>query len=276
MPVATKMFLKSKSSKAATQLAGSTLFQATQGGKTSEKVEQWQTKFWHIKFYMKKLSVNDLIKFKRKSATGKKSFVQKIKSNIIERPTEGGGDYWISSISAICKSYRTGNLNLIDEKVGELQEKLTITKHTITRNMYQRNIMILQKYKSIDLKEIRPGGKVSFLKKSTGTSVLTIKGLQIKAKPCHIYTFGKKDEEKVGAIWFTAKVNGYRIEELGMFCDMLYRVLKHNYSRKYQLISKFCVAVDMVSGRTIDYSEFENGGLFPALAPTLDEINKLM
>ncbi|MGB8194540.1 MAG: hypothetical protein WCF67_21590 [Chitinophagaceae bacterium] len=153
---------------------------------------------------MKKLSVNNLVEFNRKSATGKKSFVQDIKSNIIEPPNEGGGDYWITSISAICKSYRGGDLGLIDEKVAELQRKLSNTKHAVTKNMYQRNIVILQKYKSIDLKKIRPGGKVSFLKKSTETSVLTIKGLQIKAKPSqYLYVWKKGRRESWGNLVYS-------------------------------------------------------------------------
>lgn len=106
--------------------------------------------------------------------------------------------------------------------------------------------------------------------------MLTIKGLQIQAKPSHIYTYGKKGEEKIGAIWFIAKINGYSEEEVGMFCDMLYRFLKHNYSKKYQLIPNHCISVDMLNGHIIDYSQLEAGRPPQVLAPTLDEINKLM
>ena len=128
----------------------------------------------------------------------------------------------------------------------------------------------------MDLKKLRANGKLSFLKKSTGNPILTIKGLQIETKPSHIYTFGKKDEEKVGAIWFTSKKDGYRTEEVGMFCEMLYKFLKHNYSKSYKLIPKYCVAVDMYSGNAIDYSELESGSLTQVLTPTLEEISKLM
>lgn len=179
-----------------------------------------------------------------------------------------------NSLSAICNSYKQDNLNLVDEKITELLEKLSNTKHTITKNMYQRNIMILKNYKNMDLKKIRPIQKLSFLKKYTGNPLLIIKGLQIEAKPSHIFTFGNKDEERIGAIWFTAKVNGYRIEEVGMFCDMLYRFLKYNYSKKYQVMLKYCIAIDMLSGHITDYSKIETGVLSQILTPTLDEINK--
>lgn len=225
---------------------------------------------------MKKISVKDLVEFRRKSDRGKKTFIENVKSNRIEKSTDGGGDYWIPSLSAIRNSYRSLELNLIDEKIDELKEKLNNNKHTITKNMYQRNIEILRRYKDMDFKKLRPNSKLSFLKKTSGNSLLTVKGLQIEVKPCHIYTFEKDDEEKVGAIWFTAKINGYLIEEIGLFCDMLYRFLRNNYSKKYHLIPKYCIVVELLSGKVIDYSEIESGKISQLLASTLDEINRLL
>jgi len=226
---------------------------------------------------MKKLTVTSLIEFKRKqSDRSKRTFVENIKLNKITHSTESGGDYWISSLSAVCNSYRENDFNYADEKIDELNEKISNTKRTGTKNMYQRNISILQNFKSMDLKKLRPLQNLSFLKRSTANPVLIIKGLQIETKPSYIFTFGNKEEEKIGAIWFTAKVNGYRNEEVGMFCDMLYRFLKQNYSKKYQLIPKYCIAVDMLSGNTIDYSKIENGTLSQLLSPTLEEVNKFM
>ena len=225
---------------------------------------------------MKNLSIKDLIEFRKKSDRGKKIFVENIKSNKILPPTDGGGDYWVSSISAICNSYRQGDFSLADEKITELQEKIRNTKRTITKNMYQKNVEILQNYKGMDLKKIRPTQKISFLKKSTGNPTLTIKGLQVETKPSHIFTFGNTDEEKVGAIWFTSKVKGYTIEEVGMFCEMLYRFLRHNYSNKYQIMPRYCIAIDMVSEHTVDYSKIQDGSLSPMLNSTLDQLNKFM
>lgn len=225
---------------------------------------------------MKKISVKELVEFRRKSDRGKKTFVEKIKSNIIEAPAEGGGDYWISCLSAICNSYRNNDLNLIDDRVEDLVERLGNTNYNRTKNMYQQNISILQKYKNLDVQKLRPNGKLFFLNKSTGNPILTIKGLQIEAKPSLIYTLGKDGKEKVGAIWFIAKKDGYTHEEVGMFCDMLYRFLKHNFSKKYQVDSQFSTAVEMVSGRILSYSEVVSRSLSTELSSTLDEINRLM
>lgn len=225
---------------------------------------------------MKKLSIKELIEFRRKSDRAKKTFIENIKSNKIETPMEGGGNYWITSLSAICNSYKSNDLGLIDEKIDELQAKLSNTKYPITRTMYQRNIAALQKYKSMDIKKVRPSEKLSFLKKSTSNPLLTIKGLQIEARPSHIYAYGRKGEEKIGAVWFTAKINGYQIEEVGMFCDMLYTFLKQNYSKKYELIPNYCIAIDILSGHITDYSLIQRDYIPPLLTSTINEINKLM
>ncbi|WPQ61247.1 hypothetical protein SIO70_23080 [Chitinophaga sancti] len=224
---------------------------------------------------MKKISVKDLVAFRKKSDRGKKSFVENIKSSKIEVPAKGGGDYWISSLSAISKSYKEDDLDITNGKIKELQKKIKGTKHRITKDMYQRNISILERYKNLDPAKIRVNGKLSFLKKSSGNPLLTIKGLQIETKPSLIYTFGSKGEN-IGAIWFTAKVEGYKIEEISIFCDVLYRFLKHNYSKKYQIASRYCIAVDMISGNMIDFSDIESGSLAKILPNTLDEISKLM
>ncbi|SEW35173.1 hypothetical protein SAMN05428988_4291 [Chitinophaga sp. YR573] len=225
---------------------------------------------------MKKLSVKDLIEFRRKSDRGKKTFVESIKAKVIEAPTVGGGDYWITSLSAVCNSFKQDSIELVDKKIDELNRKLSDSQHSITKNMYNRNISILERYKKMDSKMLRPNGKLSFLKKSTGDSLLTIKGIQVKSNPSHIYAFGTKTEEKVGAIWFVAKVNGYRIEEVGMFCEMLYRFLVNNYSKEYLVDSKYCIAVDTLSGHRVKYSQIEDGDISPMLNSTLYELSKLL
>lgn len=225
---------------------------------------------------MKKISIPKLVEFRRKSDRAKKTFVQNIKSNKIESPADGGGDYWVTGLSAVCNSFKCGELGLIDEKIDELLDKIASTEYERTKDMYKRNIQILQKYKSFDVKKLRPSHKLQLLKKSTANRILTVKGLELEAKPSHIYVSGKEGEKKVGAIWFVAKVNGYSLEEVGMFCEMLYRFLKYNYSSKYQLLPEYCIAIDMIGGQAVSYSEIQAGHTPQVLAITLDEINKLM
>jgi len=225
---------------------------------------------------MKKITVKDLVEFRKKTDRGKRTFVEKIKSNKAETPKEGGGDYWVSSLSAVCKAFKDDDLNIIDNKIIELLKKINDTEITITKNMYQKNITVLHGYKNIDLRKIRPSGKLLFIKRSGSNPILTIKGLQVEAKPNLIYIFGKKNEENIAAIWFVAKKDGYNTEEIGMFSEMIYRFLKHNYSKKYQLAPKYCVAIDILKNKIVNYSEIENETVSPILNQTLDQIAKLI
>jgi hypothetical protein len=227
---------------------------------------------------MRKLSVKNLVDFRKKSDRAKMNFVQNIKLNKPAIITEGGGDYWTISLSAVCHAFKEDDLQIIDEKIAEVQQKLKSAKATVTQMMYQRNIKILENYLDIDLKKLRPGGRLLFQKKSTGNTLLMIKGLEVEvdAKRCQAYAFGKKDEESVGAIWFVTQVKGYRIEEVGMFCEMLYRFLKHNYGKKYSINPKYCIAVDLLGGHIVSYSQIEDGTIPKVLTPTLDAINKLI
>jgi hypothetical protein len=224
---------------------------------------------------MKKLSVKALVEFRGKSERSKKIFVEKMKSTKIESPAASGGDYWVTSFSAVCNSYKNNDLTIIDQKIEELKDRITSSVHTISKNMYQKNIANLLTYKELDLNKLRPSGKLSFLKKSSADTLLTLRGLQIQTKPSHIFSFGK-DDENVGAIWFTAIKDGYRIDQVGMFCEMLYKFLRHNYSKEYRLFSKFCVAVDLVSGQAVNFGDIESGVVAPLITPTLSNINRLI
>jgi len=51
----------------------------------------------------------------------------------------------------------------------------------------------------------------------------------------HVFAFGKDNAPEIGAIWFIAKLGGYPKEELGMFADVLYRYLKSNFGKEYDI-----------------------------------------
>ncbi|MEI9954918.1 MAG: hypothetical protein WDM90_01060 [Ferruginibacter sp.] len=111
---------------------------------------------------MKNLSIKKLIDFRGKSDKAKKKFVDNIKSNKIEIPDDGGGDYWIASISAVSKSYERNDLSIVNDKIQNLEEKLDKTSYNITKNMYQRNIANLKRYSTLDLKRLKPRERIEF------------------------------------------------------------------------------------------------------------------
>ena len=121
-----------------------------------------------------------------------------------------------------------------------------------------------------------PSEKIKFIRKYREHSVVNLEGLQIQVFPTHIFTFKNGDSEEVGAIWFIAKLNGYRKEELGMFTDILYRYLNAFFSENYSVSSKYCIVVDVFRGIDLNYMQFEESGNPQILDSTIEEIKKLM
>jgi len=225
---------------------------------------------------MRKLTSKEIVEFRSKSDRSKKSFVSALKIDKKSDKAESGGDYWISCLSAISSSFKQNNLNAIIDRKDELEEKHGEAEDKRTKTMYKRNIDILYNYEDFDFKKWRPTRKMEFLKKNKADSILTIKGLQVQAIPHHVFTYQKDEFEEVGAIWFIAKLNGFRKEELGIFADILYRYLNTHFSKDYNLNPKFCIAVDVFNNYEVNYSQIQRKEVSMLLNSTLDEIKKLM
>lgn len=157
-----------------------------------------------------------------------------------------------------------------------MEDKYENTEYKRTKIMYKRNIDILHASEESDLTQWRPTGEIKFLKKHREHSVLNIDGLQIQVTPNHIFTLRNKDTEELGAIWFIAKLNGYKKEELAMFTDILYRYLNHNFSEDYKINSQYCIAVDIVKGISLNHLQFRQKQTTQMLDSTIKEIKALM
>lgn len=225
---------------------------------------------------MRSLTIKNLIEFRGKSARSKKNFVTNLMVDKVKLASEGGGDYWISCLSAISNSYKLNDLEAIKDKIDELKAKMNKTDSTRIKTMYSRNIEILSTYQDFDLKKWRATKKVVFQKKHKENSVLIIRGLQIQITPHHVFTILGNDKKEVGAIWFIAKLNGFRIEELAMFSDLLYRYLKLHFSQQNVLNPKYCIAVDVFKKCQVDYLQIERKEIPSIVNSTLNEIRKLM
>lgn len=225
---------------------------------------------------MQKLTIKKIIEFRRKSERSRKTFAQNLKLEKSRKELDGGGDYWVSCLSAISNSYKLNNLQLIRDKVYELEEKFENTDYERTKNMYGRNIDILSKYVVFDFKIWKPNEQITYLKKHKSDFLLTIQGLPLEATPHHVFTFQDDGIKEIGAIWFIAKLNGYRESELGMFTEMLYRYLKENFSKDHSLNPRYCIAVDVVNNFAVNYYQIENGEVPSILETTIGEIKKIM
>ncbi len=141
--------------------------------------------------------------------------------------------------------------------------------------MYERNISILRNYEDFNFKVWMPINELKFMKKAKKNYLLTIKGFLIQVAPQHVFTFQQNDVNEVGAIWFIAKLKGFKEDELGMFTDILYRYLTANF-KDYTVNSKYCIAVDVFSSKYVNYFQLESREIPKILDSTLNAIKALM
>lgn len=225
---------------------------------------------------MKELSVKNIIEFTGKSDRSKKTFVQKLKQEKEQKELDGGGDYWISCLSAISNSFKNNNLQFIKEKVYELEEKFENTDYNQTKTMYGRNIDILYKYEIFDFNIWRPDEKITFIKKHKLDLIIPVNGFQIQANPHHVFSFHSNETKEIGAIWFIAQLDGYKKNELGMFSEVLFRYLNKTYSDDYLVNPRYCIAVDVVNNFNVNYSQLQEGEVPFLLDKIIDEIKKIV
>ncbi len=226
---------------------------------------------------MRKISVKNLLLFRYKSPKGKRNFANNLKLPLKPKPDgTNGGNYWVRSLSAICNSFKENNPDFMEDKITEIQREIVPGIAFRTKTMYDRNIKILDSFLGYDLSKLRPRKDIEILKKSPSHSVLTIKGLEIEADSKSVYVFKDKKTGKIGAVWFIAKLNGLKKEELATYVDVLYRYLKENFSKGSELDLKYCIAVDVFTPQHLSYSTIETGRVTSLLDETLDEIRKLI
>ncbi|TLX72613.1 hypothetical protein E9993_17405 [Labilibacter sediminis] len=224
---------------------------------------------------MRKLSIKQLIEFSGKSDKSKKTFALNLQIDKQKQDSDGGGDYWVSCLSAISNSFKYNDNSIILDKIHQLEEKFEETDYKRTKDMYERNISILYKFEDIDFRKWMPAEGFDIIKKHKSDFLLDISGLQVQALPHHVFTF-KNDDEEIGAIWFIAKLEGYNKYELAMFTDILYRYMNQTYSKNYKINSDFCIAVDVVNVINLSYTQIMEEKIPLRLDLTIDEIKKLM
>lgn len=224
---------------------------------------------------MDKLTLSNIVDFRRKSETSKVTFVNKLKKP--KETTEvGGGDYWIISTSSASNYFRNEDLNEIDEKIEEVTEKKAVAPAKISKNMFQKNIDILSNFDEIEMDKVKPNFKLSYISKPKSKSIIKVRALPIQVRPQHVFTFNESNIEKIGSIWFISKLGGYNKNEQVLFTDALYQYLKVNYSKDFDISTNFVIAFDLSSMSHVSYSQIERGDYNSQLNETLDEINKLM
>lgn len=225
---------------------------------------------------MKKIPVDKLIDFRRKKLDSAKITVLKNTQKEKEKKADGsGGNYWVTCLSVIKKLFVVYSQDLIDENVDDLRNRIKRTQHLSTKQRWQKNIDILFAFQEYDIANIKPVGKLTYLKKPKDKSILKIKGVLIESNPSHVFTFSNNDFEEIGAVWFVIKKDGFNKSELGMFTDIIYRYLMLNYSDKFKINPEYCIAIDIVNFQEVNYHQLLNSDISFLLDNTIDEVKKL-
>lgn len=223
---------------------------------------------------MKKVTVKNLIEFRGKNDRTKITFVNNLKKEKPKSKDDSGGDYWSSALSAIRNTFKYADAKLLDEKIDYLSNKIEAKEDERIKNQFRRNLEIVSNFKEYDFEHLAPETDLEFLKQKKYQNLLTIKGLPIEAKPCHIYSFSINKSEEIGGIWFVAQLDGFKKSELAMFADILYRYLKENYSNDYFVNSRYCIAVDLYNGQDVSYKDIQDGNIPVLIESTLDDFKK--
>lgn len=222
---------------------------------------------------MKKISINNIIKFRLKSDKSQKGFLNTI-SKEVEIKSEGGGNYWVRSLSAMNNAIKLNSTEPIKDKITELLGLFAPSLTNQTKDMYQRNLNILYNYEDFDFSIWLPENYAT-ISKTNKKSIIYIETIPVQITPSQIYSFEKEGKQYVGAIWFVAKLEGYNVSELGMFAEALFIYLSNNFDQNFTVIPLNCLVVDVLGKQEISYQDLIDDKVPAILTSTLKVIKNI-
>lgn len=222
---------------------------------------------------MKKISVKNLIAFRRKTDKSKKTFLKSLtKVKIID--SASGGNYWVRSISALSNAFKTNDNQYIKDKINDISDDYSSTTRKQTKDMYQRNLDILYNYKDFDFSTWYPNKTFQVIDKVNKNSIIEINKVPVQISPNQVFTFSKNKIDYVGTIWFVAKLDGYSKVEFGIFTEALFYYLKNNFSKKYEVSPENCLVVDVLNLDEVNYQMVLDDKIPAMLRETLKSIRE--
>lgn len=185
---------------------------------------------------MEKVTIKDLVDFKRKSDRAKKSFAFKIETRKAKPKDDGsGGNWWSPSLSAIGNTFKTGDTTFLNDKTDDLHNRYNSVDSKLTKLQYIHNIEVLQSMLEYNFEEIRPEQEFFSVKSIYEQKIIEISGFPVQAWPTSVFSFRENDEIYIGSVWFVTNKDPFKDSELGMYAEMLYRFLSKWYSPKFKV-----------------------------------------
>ncbi|HAP95669.1 hypothetical protein [Epilithonimonas hominis] len=225
---------------------------------------------------MENVSISKLVEFRRKTERSKRTFAEKLyQLEGAKKSDDGGGDYWVRSLSAINKAYLNNNNQFIHDKIEDITDDLQNTTVNKTKTMYERNLQILHNFEEIDFIDLIPVAEFEFLEKQAKKANFDVNEFPIKIKFNQLYSFNENDTKFLGGILFVAKLGGYTKDELGIFAEAFFRYLKQKYSNGYEISKNNVKVIDVFTMNEVTFDMLENGEVPKFLESTIDAIKNL-
>ncbi|MET1259424.1 hypothetical protein ABV409_08780 [Flagellimonas sp. DF-77] len=222
---------------------------------------------------IQKLPVKKLVEFRRLSKSQKTTFTNRLKV-AKKSVSDGGGNYWVRSISAISGAFRENDKSHITDKIDEVSALYNLNKTPQVKNMYRRNIEILEKYIDFDFSHWMPSPNLTFLSKPK--SVLDMNGLPIQILPQHIFSYGAKNNKCIGGIWLVVWQEGFKPSDLGIYSEALYRFLSSYYSEDYIVNPSACMTIDIANIQVVGYDKILSGDIPSTIDETMKSLKEYL
>ena len=222
---------------------------------------------------MENVAISKLVEFRRKTERSKRTFAEKLYHPPVQRKSEdGGGDYWVRSLSAINNAYKANDNQIILDKIEDISGDLENTSILKTKSMYERNLQILHNFEDIDFKDLIPVTEFEFLERQAKKANFDVNDFPIKIKFNQLYSFNENESIFLGGVLFVAKLGGYTKGELGIFTEAFFRYLNQKYSNDYQISMKNVKVIDVLTLNEVTYDMLEDGVVPRYLESTIDSI----
>ena len=222
---------------------------------------------------MKKITIDNLIEFRRKKSDNTKfTVLHKSQKEKVKKPGESGGHYWVCCISAANNVFKTDDKGFLNLKIEELRKWIEETENEGSKKRWQQSIEIISNLEDYDFTILKPSTEMKILKKPSDKSLLKINDLLLEAEPHHVFSYTNNDFDEIGAVWFVAKKDGFQKSELAMFSDIIFRYLTANFADKFKINPKLCIAVDLFNAQEVNYEQLLNGDVNYLLDTVIDDV----